>query len=153
MIKENINAVEEIQIHRLIAFANFLHGVKMTFPLDKADAFVIVKKDKSYNMDHDNFTFSWVIGLLPLAFGKYWAYSRKENIILKSSPDSTTFHSLQNFFGLSRHEYFHLFVAYFQNIEHFGGKLLRHDLTTGEDIAYNMRELAKKKIALKINLN
>ena len=152
-MKDNINMTEEVQVHRLIAFANFLHGIKMSFPVDKAEGFVITKKENGYDCEHDNFTFTWVIGVLPLVFGKYWAYSGKENIILKADPSASTFKSIQNFFGLSKNEYFHLFVAYFQDVERFGGRLLQHDMTSGEDIAHNMRELAKKKVAIKTQLN
>src|SRR4051812_21132303 len=123
----------EIQIQRLVIFANFLHEVRMTYPVP--EPFVITKNQKGYKIDFDNFSFSWVIGLLPLVFGNHWAYSSTERMILKQYPELTTFRAIQVFFGISNTEYFQLFVAYFQD-ESYNGKLLRHDMCSEEDIAY-----------------
>lgn len=150
MEKEQLTNAEEIQLHRLIAFANFLSGIKMEYPLDKCDSFVITKINRGYDIESDNFTFTWAIGLLPLAFGRFWAYSKREKVILKGIDSRSTTVGLQKFFGLTVEEYFHLFVAYFQNTEALGGKILSHNLTTGEDIGYNIREFVKIKMKTKI---
>lgn len=143
---------EEIKLHRLIYFANFLSGLKATYPTDPAETFEITKDNKGFLAEADNFTLTWAIALLPLVFGKHWAYSNGEKIILKSHPDGSTFNSLQFFFGITMEEYFHLFVAYFQNEKQFGGKTIRHDRMDSETLAENIREIVRKKMVAQSEL-
>lgn len=135
---------EEIKFSRLETFAAFLSNVELPRP-NLNDAFGLPQGGQ-INIEHDNLTFTWVLGFLPYVFGKHWAYDRGEHIILKSGDKKSTFSSVCEFFGLeSQGEYLHLFTAYFQDTKAYSGRILRHDTASGADIAYNIRELVKRK--------
>lgn len=141
-----IGPVDDVQLfhQRLLSLAAFIGQIELPRP-EKTNMFALSKEKGGYNVDYDNLTFTWVIGLLPLIFGKYWAYGSTEKVILKSTIQSATHKCVQEFFGLSSDEYMHLFVAYFQNTEKYGGRILRHDMATGMDISGNIKELVRRK--------
>lgn len=148
---ENLGTVnqEEIQQLRLLTLANILNGIKINYPLNNQDQFTLPKDKKGYKTNGDNFTYTWVIGLLPIIFGKHWAYSSEEKIFLKGYEEDATTTSIKRFFGLTNEEYFHLFVSYFQDVKRFGGQVLSHNLISGESVARNIRELTRIKLKAK----
>ena len=71
-------------------------------------------------------------------FPEDWTTNKNEMIILKKKPDTPSFGSFILYFNLDFWQFMHCFVAYFQDIEKYGGAVISHEHVTPHMIACNI---------------